>query len=179
MKKTLLSIIALLCVTLGASAMSLKDAYKALSNIPNVSITNPDYNLPIDLPFNQESGFVINEGNLAAAYNLNAPQIKETGDAAYIILNQVPMVRMINGANNNAVAAFVYSEPTAENSNDVLIVAMSGYRGSVVFMYAQNVPDNVCTALSNAPVEMQGNYLSLKALLPGDDELNIILSKAR
>ena len=179
MKKTLLTLIALVSVALGASAMSLKDAYKALSNIPNVSVANPDYNLPMDISAMPDYGFILNEGNLATAYNLNAPQIKETGDAAYTILNQVPMVRMINGANNNDVAAFVYAEPTSENSNDMLIVAMSGYRGSVVFMYVENVPDALCTAIQNAPVEMAGNYLSLKAKLQGDDEFSIILNKGR
>lgn len=179
MKKTLLSLIALISVAFGASAMSLKDAYKALSNIPNVSVTKPDYNLPMDLPFDQNSGMVLEEDNLAAAYNLNAAQIKETGDAAYTILNQVPMVRMINGGNNNLVGAFVYAEQTGENANDVLVAAMSGYRGMVVFIYEQNVPDAVVAALQSAPVEMQGSYFSLKAKLPNSDEFNIILSKAR
>lgn len=179
MKKTLLSLIALLSVALGASAMSLKDAYKALSNIPNVSVTNPDYNLPMDISAMPDYGFTLNDGNLAAGYNMNAAQIKETGDAAYTILNQVPMVRMINGANNNQVAAFVYAEPTGENSNDVLIAAMSGYRGSVVFMYVQNVPDATCTALQSASVEMAGSFLSLNAKLSGNDEFSIILNKGR
>lgn len=179
MKKTLLSLIALLSVALGASAMSLKDAYKALSNIPNVSVTNPDYNLPMDISAMPDYGFTLNDGNLAAGYNMNAAQIKETGDAAYTILNQVPMVRMINGANNNLVAAFVYAEPTGENSNDVLIAAMSGYRGSVVFMYVQNVPDATCTALQSASVEMAGSFLSLNAKLSGNDEFSIILNKGR
>ncbi|MDE5850467.1 MAG: hypothetical protein K2H38_10015 [Muribaculaceae bacterium] len=179
MKKTLLSIIALLCVTLGASAMSLKDAYKALSNIPNVSVSSPDYNLPMDISAMPDYGFTLSEGNLATAYNLNAAQIKETGDAAFTILNQVPMLRMINGGSNNSVAGLIYAEPTGENSNDVLIVAMSGNRGSAVFMYVQNVPDTVCTALQMAPVEMKGDYFSLRAKLNGNDEFNIILNKAR
>ena len=179
MKKTLLTLIALVSVALGASAMSLKDAYKALSNIPHVPVANPDYNLPMDISAMPDYGFTLSEGNLAAAYNLNASQIKETGDAAFTILNQVPMLRMINGACNGQVAGFVYAEPTGDNSNDVLIVAMSGYRGSAVFMYVQNVPNSVCTALQSAPVEMDGSHLSLKAKLQGDDEFNIILSKAR
>lgn len=179
MKKTLLSLIALISVALGASAMNLKDAYKALSNIPNVSVTMPDYNLPMDISAMPDYGFTLSDGNLAAAYNLNAAQIKETGDAAYTILNQVPMLRMINGANNSQVAAFVYAEPTGENSNDVLIAVMSGYRGSVVFMYVQNVPDATCTAIQSAPVEMAGSFLSLKAKLTGNDEFSIILNKGR
>lgn len=179
MKKTLLTLIALVGMAFGASAMNLKDAYKALSNIPNVTVSNPDYNLPMDISAIPDYGFTLNEGNLAAGYNMNAAQIKETGDAAFTILNQVPMLRMINGGSNGEVAGFVYAEPTGENSNDVLIVAMSGYRGSAVFMYAQNVPDTVCTALQMAPVEMQGNYFSLKAKLTGNDEFNIILNKAR
>ena len=179
MKKTLLTLIALVGMAFGASAMNLKDAYKALSNIPNVSVANPDYNLPMDISAIPDYGFNLMEGNLAAGYNMNAAQIKETGDAAFTILNQVPMLRIINGACNNDVAAFVYAEPTGENSNDVLIVAMSGYRGSAVFMYVQNVPDALCSALHSAPVEMEGNYLSLKAKLSQNDEFNIILNKAR
>ena len=179
MKKTLLTLIALVSVALGASAMSLKDAYKALSNIPNVTVSNPDYNLPMDISAMPDYGFILNEGNLATAYNLNAAQIKETGYAACTILNQVPMMNIINGACNNDVAAFVYVEPTGENSNDVLIATLSVYPGSAVFMYVQNVPDATCEALSMAPVEMEGNYLSLKAKLQGDDEFSIILNKAR
>ena len=179
MKKTLITLIALVGMAFGASAMNLKDAYTALSNIPNVSVSNPDYNLPMDISAMPDYGFNLGEGNLAAGYNLNAAQIKETGDAAFTILNQVPMLRMINGACNNDVAAFVYAEPTGENSNDVLIVAMSGYRGLAVFMYVQNVPDAVCTAIQTAPVEMQGNFLSMKAKLQGTDEFSIILNKAR
>ncbi|MDE6341823.1 MAG: hypothetical protein K2K93_05855 [Muribaculaceae bacterium] len=179
MKKTLLALIALVGMTFGASAMSLKDAYKALSNIPNVSVTAPDYNLPMDISAMPDYGFTLADGNLATAYNLNAAQIKETGDAAFTILNQVPMLRMINGGCNNFVAGLVYAEPTGENSNDVLIVAMSGNRGSVVFMYVQNVPDAVWTALQMAPVEMKGDYFSLRAKLQGADEFNIILNKAR
>ena len=179
MKKTLLALIALVGMAFGASAMSLKDAYKALSNIPNVTVSNPDYNLPMDISAMPDYGFTLSEGNLAAGYNMNAAQIKETGDAAFTILNQVPMLRIINGACNNDVAGFVYAEPTGENSNDVLIVAMSGYRGSAVFMYVQNVPDATCQALHMAPVEMEGSFLSLKAKLQGNDEFNIILNKAR
>ena len=179
MKKTLLTLIALVSVALGASAMSLKDAYKALSNIPNVSVVKPDYNLPMDLPFEQNSGFSIEEGNLAAAYNLNTQQIFETGTATLTILNQVPLANMINGGNNNEVGAFVYAEPTGENSNDVLIVAMSGYRGSVVDLYLRNVPDAVCESLQSAPLEMVDSSLSLKAKLANGDEFNINLNKGR
>ena len=179
MKKTLLTLIALVGMAFGASAMNLKDAYKALSNIPNVTVSNPDYNLPMDISAMSDYGFAISEGNLATAYNLNAAQIKETGDAAFTILNQVPMLRIINGGCNNAVVGFVYAEPTGENSNDVLIVAMSGYYGSAVFMYVQDVPDATCTALQFAPVEMEGSYFSLKAKLNGNDEFNIILNKGR
>ena len=181
MKKTLLSLIALVSVALGASAMSLKDAYKALSNIPNVSAAKPDYNLPMDLPMSPVDGFMLQleDGNLAAAYNLNAAQIKETGDAAFTILNQVPLQRMINGGNNNLVGAFVYAEPTGENSNDVLIVVMNGYRGAVNFVYVENVSDTIRTALQMAPVEMEGSSFSLKAKLPQDEEFNIIQNKGR
>ncbi len=179
MKKTLLTLIALVGMAFGSSAMSLKDAYKALSNIPNVSVTKPDYNLPMDLPFEQINGFVVEEGNLAAGYNMHAEQIRETETAALTILNQVPLVNMINGGYNSYLGAFVYWEPTGENSNDVLVATINGRAGSVVFMYVPNVPNSVFLGLQSAPVEMKGDYFSLKAKLPENDEFNIILNKAR
>ena len=179
MKKTLLTLIALISVALGASAMSLKDAYKALSNIPNVSVTKPDYNLPMDLPFETVSGFELKDGNLAAGYNMNASQINVTGDAALTILNQVPMIRMINGGFNGYVGALVYWEQTGENSNDMLVAVINARAGSVVFMYVPNLPDSNFLPIQSAPVTMEEGYFSLKAKLPGNDEFNINLNKGR
>ena len=52
-------------------------------------------------------------GNLeiAVADNLDAARIKATGDAVYAVLDKVPLEYMINGANNNLVAAFLYATP--------------------------------------------------------------------
>lgn len=154
------------------TAISLKQAFSELSNIPNISVTAPDYNLPV------VSDFVEN-GTIAAGYNLNAQQIKESGDAAFAILNKIPLTYMINGGNNNNVAAFVYTEPNDKGSNDILIAAMSGMRGSIVFMYG-SVNDKCKSAIQNAKFEMQGDYLSLETEnIPDIGDFNIILSKAR
>lgn len=154
------------------TAISLKQAFSDLSNISNISVTAPDYNLPV------VSDFVEN-GTIAAGYNLNAQQIKESGNAAFAILNKIPLTYMINGGNNNNVAAFVYAEPNDKGSNDILIAAMSGIRGSIVFMYG-TVNDNCKTAIKNAKLEMQGDFLSLEAeSIPDVGDFNIILSKAR
>lgn len=163
---------AMATITLGASAMNLKEAFNALSNIPAVSITSPDYNLPVI------SEVVLN-GQIAAAYNLDATQIQQTGNAALTILNQVPLVYMINGGANNNVAAFVYTTPNDEGTNDILIVTMSGYKGSVVAMYGQ-VDDNVKNAIQSAPLNMQGDFLSIDTGdIPDAGYFNITLSKAR
>lgn len=173
MKKLLLSLVAVAGLTAGASAMNLKDAFTALSNIPNVSVVVPDYNMPVSSTLS-ESG-----DGMAAAYNLDASQILITGNAAYTILNQIPLSYMINGGNNGEVATFVYSTPNGEGKNDVLVAAMSGYRGMAFFMYATDIDDAVRDALQSAPLKIEGNFLSLETVLPGDNEFNIILNKAR
>ncbi len=173
MKKIVL-IIAAMLTTVAASAMNLREAFNALSHLPNVSVTSPDYNLNV-------SADDMTLDKLAAGYNLDRKQIRETGNAAYVILNQVPMSYMINGANNGEVAAFVYATPNREGTNDILIVAMSGYRGSAVFMYG-TAHNAFVEAVKNAPLTMQGDYLSLHVdedKVIGRSEFNIILNKAR
>ncbi len=153
-----------------ASAMNLKDAFNALSNIQNVNVVAPDYNLPIDAD-------IIPNGQLAAGYNLNKEQIAEAGNAAFTILNQVPLTSMVNGGNNGEVATFIYAMPNDSGSNDLLVVVMSGYKGSVVFFYT-TADDAYVSALQAAPLKIEGNFLSLEAQLPNDNKFNIILSKA-
>ena len=158
--------------TCHTSTISLKDAFDELSKLPNISITAPDYNLPVISDF-------VENGNIAAGYNLNASQIYESATKAFTILNKVPLTSMINGGNNNNVAAFVYTEPNDKESNDILIVAMSGLKGSLVFTYG-TVNDICKSAIQNAKLEMQGDFLSLEAeSIPEIGDFNIILSKAR
>lgn len=171
MKKILLSLIALLGLSVGASAMSLKEAFSALSNLQNITVKTPDYNLPIVAD-------VVQDGQIAAGYNLNKEQVFETATAAYTVLNQVPLSTMINGGNNGQVAAFIYSTPNSNGSNDVLIVVMSGYKGSVVSMFG-TMSDAAKEAIQNAPLEIQGINLNMNATLADGNEFNITLSKAR
>ena len=171
MKKFILSLVAIISATVSMSAMSLKDAFNALSNIPNVTVTAPDYNLPVIAD-------AIQNCQLAAGYNMNQQQIEESGTAALTLLNQVPLTYMINGGANNQVAAFVYTNPVGENSNEILIAAMSGYRGSVVFLYG-TVDNATQNAIENAPLKIECNFLSLEAKLPDGSDFNIVLSKAR
>ena len=150
----------------------MKEAFDELSKLPNISISVPDYNLPVISDF-------VENGTIAAAYNLNASQIYDSATKAFTVLNKVPLTSMINGGNNNNVAAFVYTEPNDKGSNDILIVAMSGLKGSIVFMYG-NVDDTCKSAIQNAKLEMQGDFLSLEAeSIPDVGDFNIILSKAR
>ena len=150
MKKFILALCAVFAVSAGAFAMNLKEAFEALSDIPNINVKAPDYNLPVVMDG-------IRNGRVAAAYNLNEAQIAESGAAAFTLLNRVPLARMINGANNGMVAAFVYAEPDGNGANDVLIAVMSGYRGSVVFIYG-TIDDVIRDAIQNADLEMEGNY---------------------
>ncbi len=171
MKKFILALCAVLAVSAGAFAMNLKEAFDALSNIPNINVRVPDYNLPVVMD-------VIQNGRVAAAYNLDRGQIAESGNAAYALLNQVPLVHMINGGNNHQVAAFVYAEPDGKGANDVLIAVMSGYRGSVIFVYG-TIDDATKDAIMNAPLEIDGSYLKMATSLADGNEFNIIVSKAR
>ncbi|MDE6556335.1 MAG: hypothetical protein K2K55_05165 [Duncaniella sp.] len=172
MKKFILSLLVAAGVCSGASAMGLREAYTALSNIPNVSVTVPDYNLPA-------TGLISDQGELAAAYNLNAEQIKTTGTAAFAILNQIPLDYMINGGNNNEVCVFVYATPSeTEGMSDILVATMSGYRGTAVFMYG-TVTNEIKDLYQAATLKMEGNFLSYEVTLPDQNEFNIVLSKAR
>lgn len=157
--------------TTAASTISLKDAFDELSKVQNVAITAPDYNLPIIAD-------VVKDSKIAAAYNLDAAKIKATGDEAFAILNRVPLSKVINGGTNGEVAAFVYAEPNAAGTNDVLIAVMSGYRGSVVFMYG-TIDDTAKQAIQSAPLNIEGIYLNLDTTLPDDNQFNILISKAR
>ncbi len=170
MKKLLLALLAVVTATAAASAMNLKDAYKALSNIPNVKEVAVDYNLRVN--------GMSDSASVAAGYNLNAEQIRTTGNAAFALLNQVPLSYMINGASNGEVAAFVYAEPNNSGNYDMLIVAMSGSLGNVAFVCDEADAETV-TALQNGKLSMEGSYLELNAKLSDDNEFNIYLSKAR
>lgn len=162
MKKLILIFtMAFACIE-SASAISLKEAFTALSNLPNVSVTE---NLDLmeatnnKCPVKLDSLKVV---QVATAYDLDAKQIFTTGNSAYTILNQIPLQYMINGANNNDVCAFLYSSPyeAQPGLNHLLIAVMSGEWGSVVFIDSI-VEDKELDAIQEASIEMKGNYLNM------------------
>lgn len=171
MKKLFLSLVILVAAGIGASAMNLKEAFGALSNLPAVEVREPDYNLPV-------ISDVVQNGHIAAAYNLDREQILVSGNAALAILNEVPLQYMVNGGCNGLVSAFVYATPDGEGANDILIAAMSGYRGSLAFLYGK-ADDASIEAIRQAPLHIEGSFLSLEATVPDAGEFNILLSKAR
>lgn len=152
---------ALVCVA-SASAINLKDAFSALSNLPNVSVQE---NLDLkDLtnnrcPVKLDSLKVV---QVAIAYDLDAEKIMTTANGAYTILNQIPFQYMINGANNNNVCALLYSTPCEDQPgmNHLLMAVMSGEWGSVVFVDAI-IKNNERDAIQAASIEMKGNYLNM------------------
>lgn len=164
MKKIILLFAIFLSITYSSSAMSLKEAFNALSNVPNISVKT-NYNTPI-------LGLIVN-GQFAAANNLNESQILESGNAVYTILNQVPLARMINGGNNNSVAAFVYATPECTNGiYEVLIVLMSGKAGDISVIYG-GIDEAAKNALQSAPLKMESDTISIHASLPNGDTYNI------
>lgn len=162
MKKILFILIMAFTCVASTSAINLKEAFSALSNLPNVSV---EENLDLkDLtnnrcPVKLDSLKVV---QVAIAYGLDAKQIFTTGNGAYTILNQIPLQYMINGANNNDVCAFLYSSPYEgmPGINHLLMVVMSGQWGSVVFIDAI-VEDKERDAIQAASIEMKGNYLNM------------------
>lgn len=164
MKKFIL-LIALACsVAFGASAMTLKEAFDALSNMPDVSAkTDYDSHIP---------GFIAN-GQQATAKNLDATQILKSGNAALTILSQVPLSHMINGGNNGYVCAFVYASPKASDGLfEVLILLMSGKDGDISAIYG-DIDTAAKTALQNATLHMEGSRISIHASLPDGYTYNI------
>ncbi|MDE7427116.1 MAG: hypothetical protein K2M79_04895 [Muribaculaceae bacterium] len=144
--------------------MSLKDAFNALSNVPNISVRS-DYNFPI-------LGLTEN-GECAAALNLNEAQIRESGNAVYTILNQVPLAWMINGGNNNLAAAFIYASPESTNGiYEVLMVVMGGKLGEIAIVYG-GIDKMAKDALQNAPLKMEADKISIHASLPNGDTYDI------
>ncbi len=164
MKKVILLFSIAFSISFGVSAMSLKDAFEALSNVPNIS-AKTDYDTPI-------LGLIVN-GQQASAKNLDASQILESGNAVLTILNQVPLSRMINGGNNNYVCAFVYASPESSNGIfEVLIVLMSGRDGDISIIYG-GIDSDAKGALQNAPLYMEGARIRIHASLPNGDTYNI------
>ena len=162
MKRLILILVMAVACIASASAISLKEAFTALSNLPNVSVTE---NLDLKEATNDKCPVKLDSLNavqVATAYGLDAKQIFTTGNGAYTILNQIPFQYMINGANNNDVCAFLYSSPYEgmPGINHLLMVVMSGQWGSVVFIDAI-VEDKERDAIQAASIEMKGNYLNM------------------
>ena len=162
MKKLILILVMAVACIASASAISLKEAFTALSNLPNVSVAE---NLDLKEATNNKCPVKLDSlkvVQVATAYGLDAKQIFTTGNGAYTILNQIPFQYMINGANNNNVCAFLYSTPYEGQPglNHLLIAVMSGEWGSVVFIDSI-VADKERDAIQAASIEMKGNYLNM------------------
>lgn len=162
MKKLILILTMTVACIASASAISLKEAFTALSNLPNVSVTE---NLDLKEATNNKCPVKLDSlkvVQLAIAYDLDAEKIMTTANGAYTILNQIPFQYMINGANNNNVCAFLYSTPYEGQPglNHLLIAVMSGEWGSVVFVDAI-AEDKERDAIQAASIEMKGNCLNM------------------
>lgn len=162
MKKMIL-IFAMIALSIAsASAISLKEAFSALSNLPNVTVKE---NLDLKTLTNNKCPIKFDSlkvVQLALAYDLDAEKISVTGNGAYAILNQIPFQYMINGANNSNVCAFLYSTPYEGQPglNHLLIAVMSGEWGTVYFVDAI-VEDKERDAIQAAAIKMKGNYLNM------------------
>ncbi len=175
MKKLILSFVIVLMTTAGASAMSLKEAFDALSNIPYVSlkINDAPSTIVIDAKPDEVGAFKV-----ATASGLNGMQIKETGNAALAILNLVPLKHMINGADNDLVGAFLYATPAGDGKYDFLAVIMSGYAGDVCVVYT-SINSATKDAFQQAKLSMEGPCLTIiPKRTEGSSPFNIIINRS-
>lgn len=158
MKKYILIIFVLTYSVLGTYAMNLREAYSALSNLPKIAT---ELNDTITVSINNR----VTENNsvmkVAGAHNLNSDDIKTIGNATFAILNQIPLSYMINGGNNGSVAAFVYSTPNENGSNDMLIVTMSGEQGNLTYLYATAVNDVSKRSIQEGKLTLKDGSLSI------------------
>lgn len=173
MKKILLIFVMAVVSIASASAISLREAFSALSNLPNVSVKE---NLDLKDLTNGKCPVRLDSlkiAQFAIGYDLDASEISATGNGAYAILNQIPLQYMINGANNNNVCAFIYSTPYEgqPGMNHILIAVMSGQWGTVCFVDAM-AEDKERDAIQAASIEMKGDYLNM--VVP--DYLNITIN---
>lgn len=162
MKKKLLTLVMAVVSIASASAISLREAFSALSNLPNVSVKE---NLDLKDLTNGKCPVRLDSlkiAQFAIGYDLDESEIFATGNGAYAILNQIPFQYMINGANNNNVCAFIYSTPYEgqPGMNHILIAVMSGQWGTVCFVDAM-AEDKEREAIQAASIEMKGDYLNM------------------
>lgn len=137
--------------------MDLREAYNALSKLPNVStVTNDTTTVSINKSADY-NGII----QIAKAQNLDREEIYKSGNATLAILNQIPLSYMINGGNNGYVGAFIYCTPNASGSNDMLIATLSGPQGDLTFMFIPDVDNKSKTNLTEALLIMQGDSLSV------------------
>lgn len=158
MKKHILLFVALVCSVSGAYAMTLKDAFNALSNLPEIST---ELNDTITVSLNKN---VVENGGImkvAGAHSLDGEDIKTVGNATLSILNQIPLSYMINGGNNGLVAAFVYCTPNENGSNDMLIVTMSGEQGDLTYLYVTDVDETSRAYIQEGKLTLKDSSLSI------------------
>lgn len=170
MKKYVIALAILAVASVCGRALTLKEAFAALSQVPNVSVVDQLASGSVGL-----SADSVGNLEIAVADNLDAARIKATGDAAYAVLDKVPLEYMINGANNNLVAAFLYATPNAEGRYDFLVVSMDG-AGSDVAILFMTITEATKTMFQNAPLTMKGDMLTLMPVTTGGSpSFNIML----
>lgn len=90
MKKYVIALAILAVASVCGRALTLKEAFVALSEVPNISVVESSPSGLVGLPADSVGNLEI-----AVANNLDAARIKATGDAVYAVLDKVPLVNMI------------------------------------------------------------------------------------
>lgn len=158
MKKHILLFVALVCSVSGAYAMTLKEAFNALSNLPGITT---EFNDTITVSLNETVAENVGIMKVVGAHSLDGDDIKTVGNATFSILNQVPLSYMINGGNNGLVAAFVYCTPNENGLNDMLIVTMSGEQGDLTYLYVTDVDETSGICIQEGKQTLKDRSLSI------------------
>lgn len=157
MKKYVPILLALVCSVMSVRAIDLREAYDALSHLPNVSTVIDD---TVSVTIDKDAKYA-GTMEAARAVNLNREEIKATGDATLAVLNQIPLTSMINGGCNGLVGAFVYSAVNEAGTNDMLIVTMSGEQGDLTYLFVTDLDEYSKSCLQDAKLTMEGSSLSI------------------
>lgn len=157
MKKYVPILLALVCSVMSARAIDLREAYDALSHLPNVSTVIDD---TVSVTIDKDAKYA-GTMEAARAVNLNREEIRATGDATLAVLNHIPLTSMINGGCNGLVGAFVYSAVNEAGTNDMLIVTMSGEQGDLTYLFITDLDENSILSLQEAKLTMEGSSLSI------------------
>lgn len=155
MKKLFLSLIVIAATAFGASARtSLAEAYKALSGLAGMT---------------EQTNKMVDVGQGATITNMKTSSVSVAANTVqdyrnHMIweLENLPVRKMVVGANNQRELASIYAEPIGGGKYNVLIVLGNALGGQFSASYGQTTQAGI-NALRNCNVSMDADGLTMTA----------------